>query len=42
MTTGCNASYADAKSKLGPSYDCLTRGESFGLAVSALQLIQGT
>jgi len=32
MATSCNASYADAKHKQGPSYDCLTRGESFGLA----------
>jgi len=32
MATSCNASYADAKPKLGPSYDCLTPGESFGLA----------
>jgi len=32
MASSCNASYADATPKLGPSYDCLTRGESFGLA----------
>ena len=40
MAISCNASHADVKPELGPIYDCLTRGESFGLAVSALHLIQ--